>query len=124
MLGLSSPMSGTKGVPRADRTEQILAVAIDEFAERGYSGASMVTIATAAGISKPLIYQYFGSKDGLRKTCDDYIAGQAAVGNRATDCQCRIGCYAEYRVASHRNRRTDRHVCRCFQCCGNSSRAD
>ena len=74
MLGMSSPMSGTKGVPRADRTEQILAVAIDEFAERGYSGASMVTIATAAGISKPLIYQYFGSKDGLYLACLNHVA--------------------------------------------------
>lgn len=66
---MSSPMTGTKGVPRADREEQILAVAIDEFAEHGYAGASMVTIATAAGISKPLIYQYFGSKDGLYLAC-------------------------------------------------------
>ena len=71
---MSSPMSGTKGVPRADREEQILAVAIDEFAERGYAGASMVTIATAAGISKPLIYQYFGSKDGLYLACLRHVA--------------------------------------------------
>lgn len=65
---------GTKGVPRADREEQIVAVAVDEFAEHGYSGASMVAIANRAGISKPLIYQYFGSKDGLYLVCLHQVA--------------------------------------------------
>lgn len=65
---------GTKGVPRADREEQIVSVAIDEFAERGYAGASMVAIAARAGISKPLIYQYFGSKDGLYLVCLHQVA--------------------------------------------------
>jgi AcrR family transcriptional regulator len=60
---------GTKGVPRPEREEQIVAVAIGEFAEHGYATASMVTIAQRAGISKPLIYQYFGSKDGLYLAC-------------------------------------------------------
>lgn len=66
---------GTKGVPRAEREEQIVAVAVDEFAARGYAGASMVAIAHRAGISKPLIYQYFGSKDGLYLTCLHHVAG-------------------------------------------------
>ncbi|HZC71849.1 MAG TPA: TetR/AcrR family transcriptional regulator [Jatrophihabitans sp.] len=65
----SSATIGTKGVPRAEREEQIVAVAIGEFAARGYAGASMVDIARRAGISKPLIYQYFGSKDGLFLVC-------------------------------------------------------
>src|SRR4051812_33109189 len=60
---------GTKGVPRAEREEQMVAVAIAEFATNGYAGASMVDIAGRAGISKPLIYQYFGSKDGLFLAC-------------------------------------------------------
>jgi AcrR family transcriptional regulator len=64
-----STVVGTKGVPRAQREQQIVAVAISEFAARGYAGASMVAIARAAGISKPLIYQYFGSKDGLYLAC-------------------------------------------------------
>jgi len=60
---------GTKGVPRAERERQILSEAVAEFAAHGYAGASMVEIARRAGISKPLIYQYFGSKDAL------YLAG-------------------------------------------------
>jgi AcrR family transcriptional regulator len=66
---------GTKGVPRAEREGQIVAVAIGEFAENGYAGASMVDIARQAGISKPLIYQYFGSKDGLYLACLHAVSG-------------------------------------------------
>ena len=60
---------GTKGVPRADREQQILDAAVAEFGERGYAHASMAAIAQRAGISKPLVYEYFGSKDGLYLAC-------------------------------------------------------
>jgi AcrR family transcriptional regulator len=60
---------GTKGVPRADREQQILDAAVHEFGGRGYAHASMAVIARRAGISKPLIYEYFGSKDGLYLAC-------------------------------------------------------
>ena len=71
----SGAVVGTKGVPRPEREEQIVAVAVGEFAARGYAGASMVEIARRAGISKPLIYQYFGSKDGLYLACLHHVAG-------------------------------------------------
>lgn len=71
----SSAAVGTKGVPRAEREGQIIAVAVDELAAHGYAGASMAVIARRAGISKPLIYQYFGSKDGLYLTCLHHVAG-------------------------------------------------
>lgn len=62
---------GTKGVPRAEREEQILDVATAEFGRRGYATASIAAIAEQAGISKPLIYSYFSSKDGLYLACLD-----------------------------------------------------
>ena len=65
---------GTKGVPRPRREQQIIDVAIGEFAARGYAGASMVEIARLAGISKPLVYQYFGSKNGLYLACLHQVA--------------------------------------------------
>lgn len=71
----SSAATGTKGVPRAERKEQIVAIAVEEFAVRGYAGASMLDIAGRSGISKPLVYQYFGSKDGLYLTCLHHVAG-------------------------------------------------
>ena len=50
----------------ADRTQQeILAAAMDEFAERGLGGARIDSIAERAGVNKRLIYYYFGGKDEL-----------------------------------------------------------
>jgi AcrR family transcriptional regulator len=57
--------AGTRLVPRAVREEQMLEVAGDVFAERGFHGAAMDDIAERAGISKPMLYAYFGSKEGL-----------------------------------------------------------
>src|SRR5215212_2640227 len=57
--------AGTRGMPRAERTRQILAVAGHEFATRGYYAVSMDEAAEQAGVSKPMVYAYFGSKDGL-----------------------------------------------------------
>src|SRR5919112_2706792 len=57
--------AGTRLVPRAVREEQMLEVAGDVFAERGFHAASMDEIADRADISKPMLYAYFDSKDGL-----------------------------------------------------------
>ena len=57
--------AGSRGVPRAVREPQILEVAGRIFAARGYHAASMDEIAAAADVTKPLVYAYFGSKEGL-----------------------------------------------------------
>jgi len=61
--------AGTKGVPRLEREDQILNVASEVFASEGFATTSILAIAQAVGISKPLIYNYFGSKDGLFLAC-------------------------------------------------------
>jgi AcrR family transcriptional regulator len=63
------PNAGTKGVPRADREEQIVQAASEIFGARGFAATSVADIAERAGISKPLIYNYFGSKEGLFRAC-------------------------------------------------------
>jgi AcrR family transcriptional regulator len=70
----SAAAIGTKGVPRPEREESIVAEATDRFARTGYAGTSVADIAAGAGISKPLIYQYFGSKDGLFLACLHHVA--------------------------------------------------
>lgn len=45
--------------------ELILTAALIEFAEKGYAGARVDEIARQAGVSKPLIYDYFGDKDAV-----------------------------------------------------------
>jgi AcrR family transcriptional regulator len=64
-MATSKRRAGTRLVPRAVREQQMLDVAGDVFAERGYHPASMDEIAERADISKPMLYAYFGSKDGL-----------------------------------------------------------
>jgi AcrR family transcriptional regulator len=52
-------------MPREAREQLILEVAGQVFARAGYHFASMDEIAGLAGVSKPLLYSYFGSKEGL-----------------------------------------------------------
>jgi AcrR family transcriptional regulator len=56
-------------VPRAVREREMVAVARRVFTERGYANASMDDIASAAQITKPMLYAYFGSKEGLFAEC-------------------------------------------------------
>lgn len=70
----SSPGVLVKGyrrgrVPRAVRAEQLLDLAERLFAERGFHAASMDELARRAGVSKPVIYDHFGSKEQLFATC-------------------------------------------------------
>lgn len=47
------------------RREQLIAVAVEVFAEHGYTGGSIRTIADKAGVSHSTLIQHFGSKEGL-----------------------------------------------------------
>jgi AcrR family transcriptional regulator len=63
---------------RSDRVEQTLGVAHGLFAERGYADVTMDEIAAAVGVTKPLLYNYFGNKERL------YIACMEQAGNSLT----------------------------------------
>ena len=52
-------MTGTQ------RREQLLDVGRSLFADRGYDGTSVEEIAARAGVSKPVVYEHFGGKEGL-----------------------------------------------------------
>src|ERR1700744_6791918 len=78
---------------RSDRMEQPLGVAHALFAERGYGDVTMDEIAAAVGVTKPLLYNYFGNKerlyiacmeqagDSLIKTVGEAIAGTDSPGD-------------------------------------------
>jgi AcrR family transcriptional regulator len=61
---------------RAAREREILDAAERIFGDRGYQGTSMDDIAAQVGVSKPLIYQYYGSKDGLFLACLSRLRAQ------------------------------------------------
>lgn len=48
-----------------ERREQLLDIGRTLFAERGLDGTSVEEIASAAGVSKPVVYEHFGGKEGL-----------------------------------------------------------
>jgi AcrR family transcriptional regulator len=56
-------------MPKAQRMAQMLTVAEEIFAEQGYLATSMDEIAERVGVSKPMLYEYFGSKEGLLIGC-------------------------------------------------------
>jgi AcrR family transcriptional regulator len=60
-----------------DRTgiARIRDAAIEQYGQHGFN-VGLRTIAESAGVSAALVIHHFGSKDGLRKACDDYIAEQ------------------------------------------------
>ncbi|KKW65227.1 TetR family transcriptional regulator [Mycolicibacterium elephantis] len=64
-----------------DRTAiaRIRDAAIAQWGEHGFN-VGLRAIAEAAGVSAALVIHHFGSKEGLRKACDDYIAEEVRSG--------------------------------------------
>ncbi len=48
-----------------ERREQLLDIGRSLFAERGFEAASIEEIASRASVSKPVVYEHFGGKEGL-----------------------------------------------------------
>src|ERR687890_594090 len=70
-LSLMTEQQG-EGEPRArvrmtgrERREQLIQVGRALFAERGFDGTSIEEIAARAKVSKPIVYEHFGGKEGL-----------------------------------------------------------
>ncbi len=97
-------------VPRAVREQEMLSVAETAFARRGYDAVSMQDIAVRCGISKPMVYAYFGSKEGLFEACarraaDRLVAALERSAAHHTDPADRMwhGLLAVFRwIAEHR----------------------
>lgn len=49
----------------SERREQLIAVGRSLFADKGFEAVSIEEIAASAKVSKPVVYEHFGSKDGL-----------------------------------------------------------
>src|SRR5438270_8210205 len=56
-------------VPRPVREQQLLDIAEEQFAVNGYGGASIEVIARLAGVSRPIVYDHFGDKEGVYIAC-------------------------------------------------------
>jgi len=49
----------------AERRGQLIEVARGLFAERGFEGSAIEEVANRAAVSKPVVYEHFGGKEGL-----------------------------------------------------------
>lgn len=58
-----------KRLPRAEREQQMIEVAMNLFVSAGYQGTTIEHIAAAAGVSRPILYNLFGSKDKIYLAC-------------------------------------------------------
>jgi AcrR family transcriptional regulator len=56
-------------LPRAEREQQILDTAHDLFSRHGFAAVKMEDVANAVGVTKPLLYAYFGNKEQLYMAC-------------------------------------------------------
>ena len=76
-------------VPRPVRERQLVELGEQLFAERGFAKASMDELARRAGVTKPVIYELFGSKEGLFRACLEglalRLAEEIATAARAAD---------------------------------------
>ena len=58
-------MSGKNRLPAVARRAQLIDVGREVFAARGYEATSVEEIAQKAKVSKPIVYEHFGGKEGL-----------------------------------------------------------
>lgn len=69
-----------------DRRRQLLDVACDVFADRGFSATIMDDVAFAAGVTKPVLYQHFESKRALfiavLEDCGERLIGNIIAATR------------------------------------------
>jgi TetR/AcrR family transcriptional regulator len=52
-------------MPSEDRRRQLLRVAVESFAQNGFSGTKTKDIAAAAGVSEAILFRHFASKEDL-----------------------------------------------------------
>ncbi|VVD94054.1 TetR/AcrR family transcriptional regulator [Pandoraea terrigena] len=72
---MTTPQTKIKRDPERTR-QRILAAAIEEFAERGSSGARVDSIARRADINERMLYYYFGNKDQLYLAVLEEVYGE------------------------------------------------
>jgi AcrR family transcriptional regulator len=98
-------------MPRADREQQMMTVAEAVFAEHGYSASSMDEIAERVGVSKPMLYEYFGSKEGLLVACIRQVraelhdlTAESVIGAESAEDALRRGLVTFFRYTDEHRR--------------------
>ncbi|MBP2320130.1 AcrR family transcriptional regulator [Kibdelosporangium banguiense] len=111
---MTSAETGTerrRRMPRAERERQMMTIAEAVFSERGYAATSMDEIAERVGVSKPMIYEYFGSKEGLLVACIRQVrselqelTAQAVIGAQSPEEALRRGLVTFFQFTDEHRR--------------------
>ena len=75
-------------MPIAERRAQILDAAVEEYLEKGFTGARVDAIATTIGVSKPVLYGVFDSKEAISAAVVEEVHRREAfalIANRVLD---------------------------------------
>lgn len=90
-----------------EKTEAILAAALDVFAAHGYSGATLDQLAEAAGLSKPNLLYYFASKDEVHRILLERLLDTWLEPLRQLDAEgdprAEIGAYVQRKLGMARD---------------------
>lgn len=112
--GSGEESTGRRRLSRADRRAQILRVAEQVFSQRGYQGTALEDIAASAGVTRPLIYNYFTDKDELYLECLHAARGEleaaivaAAGAHEHPRDMLRAGMIAYFTFVAERGKRWD-----------------
>jgi AcrR family transcriptional regulator len=97
---------------RAASKSAILDAAVRLYADAGTDGASLRTVAEAAGLTHPLVSRYFGSKRGLVAEVGDHVTACVAAGIEAVDSRD-AQRFVEMLQSARHNRSTTKLLTRC-----------
>ncbi|USR79211.1 TetR/AcrR family transcriptional regulator [Arcanobacterium pinnipediorum] len=67
----TNPSPKRQRMTRVERRDQLIGIGRRLFAARGYDAVSIEEIAHAANVSKPVVYEHFGGKEGLYQVIVD-----------------------------------------------------
>ncbi len=100
-------LNGNKAgrLPAAERRQQLVSTAFEVFAAKGFHDASMNDIAEAAGVTKPVLYQHFGSKrelflellrEGSRRLRDNVAKATATAASPRAQVEAGFGAFFRF----------------------------
>lgn len=80
------PVSPRRRLPREERTRQLLEVAWQLIGDEGTDALTLGKLAEAAGVTKPVVYDHFGTRNGLLAALyEDYDERQTRIFDAAID---------------------------------------
>lgn len=80
------PVSPRRRLPREERTRQLLEVAWQLIGDEGTDALTLGKLAEAAGVTKPVVYDHFGTRNGLLAALyQDYDERQTRIFDAAID---------------------------------------